>query len=45
MYEYDANVVFTHYSLANKLLLLKNESYNQIEIFVKDPIQIRFISI
>ena len=40
MYEYDANVVFTHYSLANKLLLLEDESYNQIEIFVKDPIQI-----
>jgi len=40
MYEYDANVVFTHYSLANKLLLLEDESYNQVEIFVKDPIKV-----
>ena len=42
MYEYDSNYIFTHVSLANKLLMLNNDSYNQIEIFIKDPNQIDF---
>ena len=37
MYEYDANFVFTNIGLANKLLLLNNDNFNQIEIFIKDP--------
>ena len=40
MYEYDSNYIFTHVSLANKLLMLNESSYNQIEIFIKDPNQI-----
>ena len=42
MYEYDSNYIFTHVSLANKLLTLSIDSYNQIEIFIKDPNQIDF---
>jgi len=42
MYEYDSNYIFTHVSLANKLLMLDENSYNQIEIFIKDPNQIEF---
>ena len=42
MYEYDSNYIFTHVSLANKLLMLDKDSYNQIEIFIKDPNQIDF---
>jgi len=42
MYEYDSNYIFTHVSLANKLLMLNQDSYNQIEIFIKDPNQIDF---
>ena len=37
MYEYDANFIFTHTNIANKLLLLKNDNFNQIEIFVNNP--------
>ena len=42
MYEYDSNYIFTHINLANKLLMLNEDSYNQIEIFIKDPNQIDF---
>ena len=42
MYEYDSNYIFTHVSLANKLLTLNEDSYNQIEIFIKDPNNIDF---
>ena len=42
MYEYDSNYIFTHVSIANKLLMLDEGSYNQIEIFIKDPNQIDF---
>jgi len=45
MYEYDSNYIFTHVSLANKLLMLRDDSYNQIEIFIKDPNQIDFFQI
>ena len=37
MYEYDINYIFTNTKIANKLLLLENTSYNQIELFVKNP--------
>ena len=43
MYEYDANFIFTHSSIANKLILLNDNSFNQIEIFVPDPNQITII--
>ena len=43
MYEYDANFIFTHSSIANKLILLTDDSFNQIEIFVPDPNQINII--
>ena len=37
MYEYDSNFVFTNVNIANKLLLLEKNSFNQIEIFISDP--------
>ena len=37
MYEYDSNFIFTNQKLANKLLLFKENSYNQIEVFVNNP--------
>jgi len=40
MFEYDSNVVFTNFKIANKLILLNDNSYNQIEVFVDDPNQI-----
>jgi len=43
MYEYDANFIFTNTNIANKLLLLNNDSYNQIEFFVKNPNQVEKI--
>ena len=43
MYEYDANFIFTNINMANKLLLLNNDSYNQIEFFVKNPNEVEEI--
>ena len=43
MYEYDSNFIFTHSSIANKLLLLTNGSFNRIEIFNKNPNDIESI--
>ena len=43
MYEYDSNFIFTHSSIANKLLLLNEDNFNQIEIFVPNPNQINVI--
>ena len=37
MYEYDSNFIFTHQSIANKLLLIEDGNHNQIEIFVENP--------
>ena len=37
MYEYDSNFIFTHQSIANKLLLINNGNHNQIEIFIENP--------
>ena len=37
MYEYDLNFIFTHSSIANKLLLINKDSFNKIEVFVEDP--------
>ena len=43
MYEYDANFIFTHTNIANKLLLLGDDNFNQIEIFINDPNQVEVI--
>ncbi len=40
MYEYDANFVFTNSEIANKLILINNDSFNKIEIFLDDPNQV-----
>lgn len=45
MYEYDSNFVYTDLSIANKLLLLENNSFNQIEIFSSNPDQIEKIQL
>jgi len=45
MHEYDANFVFTHSSIANKLLLLGKNSFNQIEIFIPDPTKVDIVKI
>ena len=37
MYEYDSNFIFSDISIANKLILLNNNSYNQIEVFTTNP--------
>ena len=43
MYEYDINFVFTNTIIANKLLVLEDGSFNQIELFTKNPDQIEYI--
>ncbi len=43
MYEYDSNFIFTNSKIANKLLLINETSFNEIEIFTKDPSQIEKI--
>ena len=40
MYEYDLNFIFTNINIANKLLLINENHYNEVEIFVKDPDQV-----
>jgi len=40
MYEYDANFVFTNTLIANKLLLLNELNFNQVEIFTENPYKI-----
>ena len=37
MYEYDSNFVFTNSEIANKLILINEESFNKIEVFIDDP--------
>ena len=36
LYEYDSNLVFISSELARKLLLIEENSYNQIEVFIND---------
>jgi len=43
MYEYDSNFVFSHISIARKLLILGNHNFNLIEIFVQSPNNIEII--
>ncbi len=43
MYEYDSNFVFSHISIARKLLILGNQNFNLIEIFVQSPNNIEII--
>ena len=43
MYEYDENFVFTHSSIANKLMLLEEGHFNQIEIFTNNPDKIDMV--
>ena len=38
MYEYDSNLVFISIELARKLLLIENNIYNRIEIYIDDPL-------
>ena len=40
MYEYDSNFVFTHINIANRLLIIDNQNYNNLEIFIKNPNEI-----
>ena len=37
MYEYDSNFVFTDPNVPRKLLMLKDNSYNKIEILYENP--------
>ena len=43
MYEYDANLVFISAELSRKLLLMKENSYNKVEFFLKDPSEVDFL--
>ena len=42
MYEYDLNFIYTNLDIANKLILNEGK-FNKIEIFVKDPYEIKSI--
>ena len=43
MYEYDSNFVFSHISIARKLLVLEDQNFNLIEIFTQSPNNIEII--
>ena len=43
MYEYDSNFVFSHISIARKLLALEDKNFNLIELFVQSPHNIEII--
>ena len=43
MYEYDSNFIFTNISIANKLLLMNENTFSQIEVFTSDPDSIEII--
>ena len=43
MYEYDSNFVFSNISIARKLLILENQNFNLIEIFIQSPNNIEII--
>ncbi len=40
LYEYDANLIFLSSKIVRNLILLKENNYNKIEFFVKNPNQI-----
>ncbi len=37
MYEYDSNFVFTNPVIPRKLLMIEDNNYNKIELFIQDP--------
>jgi len=37
LYEYDSNLIFINSKLARKLLILDDNSFNKLEIFIKNP--------
>jgi len=43
MYEYDSNFVFSHISIARKLLVLEDRNFNLVEIFIQSPNNIEII--
>ena len=43
MYEYDSNFVFSNISIARKLLVLEDQNFNLIEIFIQSPNNIEII--
>ena len=43
MYEYDSSFVFSNISIARKLLLLEDQNFNLIEIFIQSPNNIEII--
>ena len=43
MYEYDSNFIFTNSKIANKLLLINENNFNQLEIFIDDPSSVEII--
>ena len=43
MYEYDSNFVFSNISIARKLLLLEDQNFNLIEIFIQSPDNIEIV--
>ena len=43
MYEYDSNFVFSNISIARKLLVLGDQNFNLIEIFIQSPNNIEII--
>ena len=43
MYEYDSNFVFSNVSIARKLLILEDQNFNLIEIFIQSPNNIEII--
>ena len=40
MYEYDSNLVFISIELARKLLLMENNIFNRIELFIDNPLYV-----
>jgi len=43
MYEYDSSFVFSNISIARKLLVLEDQNFNLIEIFIQSPNNIEII--
>ena len=40
MYEYDSSLVFISLELSQKLLLVENNSYNRVEFYLDNPLQV-----
>ena len=41
MFEYDSNLVFISLELSRKLLLFEDNSYNRLEFYLYDPLQVK----